>query len=243
MTNERTTSQILEAYRRDGFFSLRGVFSPEDVDVWRAECRRLWQEVDAGAGQARVQFRDQEKGGTIADRIDPLLDVSPVFAELAWGAALTGIAAEVLGEPVEVFKAKLIMKRPGTMGYGMHQDYPYWEFVGIPADEFVNLVVALDGSSAENGAMELFPGRHHERIPADPKGHEHDTDESLLDLRSGIILDLAPGDMGVFHGYTPHRSGPNRSKRSRRNLYFTYIPARYGNDANERYYKGRKIPH
>ena len=28
---------------------------------------------------------------------------------------------------------------------------------------------------------------------------------------TGVVLDLAPGDIAIFGGFTPHRSAPNRS--------------------------------
>ena len=44
----------------------------------------------------------------------------------------------------------------------MHQDFPYWAPLGIPADDLLTLQVSIDrGGRADNGAVELFARLHH----------------------------------------------------------------------------------
>jgi hypothetical protein len=42
----------------------------------------------------------------------------------------------------------------------------------------------------------------------------------------------------VFSGYTPHRSGPNNSTKSRRAMFLTYNPLSQG-DYHEQYYAAK----
>jgi hypothetical protein len=225
----------LDAYRRDGFVHVQHVFEDADITRWRAEGDRLWQLVDDKA--SRVQWRGHDKQGNIADRIDPVMDISPEFERLAADPRLRRIAADAIGDRVNILKAKLIMKRPGTSGYGLHQDYPYWEFLGVPADSIAVVVIPLDVSNAQSGAIEFFPGRHDERI-APPKDNPFDTEPSKVDLSTGVCLELEPRDVALFHPLTPHRSAPNRSDHSRRALYYTYAGAEHG-DLVEQYYANR----
>jgi ectoine hydroxylase-related dioxygenase (phytanoyl-CoA dioxygenase family) len=185
----------------------------------------------------RVQWRGALAGGEIADRIDPVLDVSPLFHALAHDGPLVEMASSALDDAAVVFKAKLIVKRPGTLGYTMHQDHPYWESLGAPADAYVTVVVAFDRFEAANGAVEVFPGQHHSRVPAPP--HEPlDADESRMDTSGGVLIEQAPGDVAFFHSLIPHRSAPNRSPRARRGLFVTYLASRHGG-LSERYHRGR----
>ncbi len=138
------------------------------------------------------------------------------------------------------FKDKLIMKRPGTLGYGMHQDYPYWEHLGAPADDYVTCFIALDPFDAASGSTEMFPGLHRRRLPA-PPDDPFDCDERHMDLTKGYILDLAPGDVVMMHSLTPHRSAPNRSPLPRRVLIFSYTKARHAG-IRARYDRGRHLP-
>ena len=52
-----------------------------------------------------------------------------------------------------------------------------------------------------------------------------------------MVLDLAPGDIALFGGFTPHRSGPNRSDRWRRQLYLSYNASREGGDQRNGHYR------
>ena len=223
----------LEGYRRDGHVVVSGLFDASDVRAWTDECDRLWQTLPIERSNTRVQWRALAAGGEIADRIDPVLDISPVYDGLARDPRLLAVVARLLDGTATPFKAKLITKRPGTCGYGLHQDYPYWEMLGLPADAYVNALVAFDPFDGASGTPELFPGFHHGKLPAPPDS-PLDADESLLEGRRGVFLELAPGDVVFFHSLTPHRSGPNLATHSRRGLFLTYVPSRYP-DLNDRY--------
>lgn len=225
----------IDTYWRDGFVRVNGVFDDEDITRWREECDRLWRVLDET--NPRVERRGHREKGDIADRIDPVMDVSPEFERVACDRRTMGVASAVLGAEVRILKAKLIMKRPGTMGYELHQDYPYWEFLGVPADHIAILLITMDVSDCESGAIEFFPRCHHERI-APPEHSPLDTDPSKVDLETGVILELEPRDVTVFHPLTPHRSAPNLSNHSRRALYYTFHRAEHG-DLLTRYYANR----
>jgi len=49
-----------------------------------------------------------------------------------------------------------------------------------------------------------------------------------IDPASGEIVETNPGDVILFHSFTPHQSGPNTSDRSRKQLYLTYSPSKNG---------------
>lgn len=217
---------LVTTYRERGYAGVRGRFSPGDVATWHRECQRLWDLVTARPDDPRVQFRNHTSGERIADRIDPLLDVSPLFLELSVDPRMVEPVGAVLGGPATIMKAKLITKRPGTHGYGLHQDYPYWASLGIPADAMLSVMVAVDAASPDNGALEVWPGLHHARLPA-PPDDLYDVDESQLDLDAGELVSLDAGDLLLFHSLVPHRSGPNRSSRPRRAVFLTYVHESY----------------
>lgn len=222
-------------YRENGFAKIQGLFTHEEAKLWANECDRVWSVVDKD--DERVNWRDHGELGSIPDRLDPVVDISPVFAKLAADQRLTEVAKSVLGQDESLFKGKLIMKLPGTMGYDLHQDYPYWEFLGIPADDLIIMVVPIDAWDESNGGIEFFPGYHHERIPG-PPDEPLDTDPALVDLSSGSLMTLNPGDVCFFHPLAPHQSAPNTSKNDRRTLYFTYVKGVH-KDVYEKYYTDR----
>ena len=229
------TPDQVDRYRRDGYLAVRALFSTEEVLCWSAECDRLWRTMDSVADATRIQFRGQLEGGQIADRLDPLVDVSPMFHRLTRDTRILRSIAALLGTDGALMKAKLIAKRPGTMGYDMHQDYPYWAHMGIPADDLLTVQVSIDAADRSNGAIEMFPGLHHEWLES-PADAPMDVDEGKVDLSRWHLVEAAPGDILLFHSLTPHRSGPNRSLRNRRAVFLTYTVARHG-DTYRRYHE------
>ena len=237
LTKAALTPAEVEGYRREGFVIRPRFFDESAAERWRAESDRLWEEVSADLAAPRVQWRACTDGGRIADRIDPVLDISPPYRELAEDPTLLGAAALLLDGSAAVFKSKLITKRPGTAGYGLHQDYPYWEMLGLPADDYVNVLVAFDRFDAESGATEAFPGLHRRKGPPAP-GAPLDTDDAFVEGGSAVLFELEPGGIVFFHSLLPHRSAPNRGARPRRGLFLTYLPARHAG-LDERYERVR----
>ena len=109
--------------------------------------------------------------------------------------------------------------------------------LGLGPDEYVNATIAFDPFDASNGSLEIFSGLQRQRLPA-PPGSPFDADEAALEGCRSDLLELAPGDVVLFHSMLPHRSGQNRGTRSRRGLFLTYVPSRYAG-LNRRYEQGR----
>ena len=69
------------------------------------------------------------------------------------------------------------------------------------------MIVAIDAAGANNGATEVFPGYHQQGCLTPRDGQYHQLPDDAVDLSTGVVLDLAPGDVAIFSGFTPHRSG------------------------------------
>jgi ectoine hydroxylase-related dioxygenase (phytanoyl-CoA dioxygenase family) len=132
-----------------------------------------------------------------------------------------------------MFKDKLIFKPPGSLGYALHQDYISWK--SFPTS-FVTVIVAIDPSDADNGATEVFPGYHQRGCLTPRDGMYHELSAEMVDVSEGVMLNLQPGDIALFSGYTPHRSAPNRSKHFRRLLYVSYNALSDGGEQREKHY-------
>jgi len=217
----------LHTYRSKGFVVVRGVLGAEEIDALREECGRLWDRDDIFAdGNLRVERRSAVTGGTVRDRLDPVVDISPPLRRLTEDDRILAIARDAIGCDARLFKDKLIFKRPGTMGYGAHQEFGYWEDLGYPGDAFVNIQVCIDDSSAESGPVEFVAGFHDRRLPGPPE-EPRDVDETLFDPGQWEPAVARAGDVVTFHALTPHRSGPNVSDGRRAALFLTYIDARF----------------
>ena len=130
------SADAIETYRRKDFVVARGRFSREEVAGWQREAELIWGIPGIADEQnVRVEKRGHLSGEPIMDRLDPVLDLSPTFSALVRDPRIVQAAESLVGPGASVFRCKLIMKRPGTLGYDLHQDYPYWESLGISADE------------------------------------------------------------------------------------------------------------
>ncbi len=232
----------LERYRRDGFVVVPGLLSRREVDHLCAESARIFHEAETDLDRPGVHWRRHETLGQIADRLDPVSTLSPVFAAIAEDARLKSVATTTIGAPCTFFKDKLIVKTPGTHGYGLHHDYAYWADFGLDADELVTVSLALDPSDELSGGVELFPGLHTRSLPArreDPL----DLDPAAVDGALSIVPRLAPGDALVFHSCIPHRSAPNCADRTRRVYSATYMHARHAGHVDSYDAERRRIIH
>jgi ectoine hydroxylase-related dioxygenase (phytanoyl-CoA dioxygenase family) len=212
----------VDAYARRGFVVIPGVFGGDEVVAYAAECDRLEQSGILDPDNLRTHVLNSDRP---PDRLDPLVDISPLFRELASSPRLTTPAGQILGDEALLFKDKVIFKPPGMKGYATHQDFAYWQWLPAPPEALLTVLVALDGATAENGAVEFFAGKHSSLLTA--PGAPADVDATTLGA-PGEIVETNPGDVVMFHSLTPHRSGDNRSASMRRQLYLSYSAARFG---------------
>jgi len=233
--DDRILTRIVREYRADGCAVVPSPFDTAEVEAWRKECERLAAALaEADVGDSRIQSRGHQQGGTVRDRYDPVTDFSPLFRELAGDPRLEAVAERVLGGVPVRFKDRLILKSSGTTGYGLHQDWPYWAFLGIPPDEFASLILSVDATDATNGAIEVFPGLHRDELPA-AADEPRDLDPSAVEGLPAHLATTQAGDVLLLHPMAPHRSGPNVSGGSRRVLTYVFTLSRNA-DAGNRYY-------
>jgi ectoine hydroxylase-related dioxygenase (phytanoyl-CoA dioxygenase family) len=226
-------------YDHCGYVAIRSIFSSDEVESWSAEADRLWHlpEVD-DPRSSRVDWRTTIAGTRTAERLDPVTDISPVFQHLSTDQRLLTLAGYLLGEEAILFKDKLIIKPPGVNGYPLHQDFAYIEHFGFEGSQQLAVCIAIDATDVAAGPIEFFPFLHHRRLPS-PPGRPGEADEAALDMDSGELLQMEPGDMVIFSSLCPHRSAPNRSGHCRRLLFLTYN-ARSSGDFYDSYYRTGK---
>jgi ectoine hydroxylase-related dioxygenase (phytanoyl-CoA dioxygenase family) len=223
-------------YHIDGFVVVRNVFAVERVIALQAEAEQLCQRLDLiDTDNIRCRWQNEvDTGECRFDCFDPVIDLSDVCARAARDPRLLEIVSRLYGEPACLFKDKLIFKAPGTLGYNLHQDYISWKT--FPTT-FMTAIVAIDAADASNGATEVFPGYHMQGCLTPKDGMYHQLADDAVDVSKGVVLELAPGDVAIFSGFTPHRSGPNRSAQSRRLLYLSYNAVSDGGDQRDRHYE------
>jgi 2-aminoethylphosphonate dioxygenase len=144
------------------------------------------------------------------------------------------VLRELYGEPACLFKDKLIFKPPGVKGYGLHQDWIAWD--GFPRT-FLTVLIPFDSADRDNGCTVVYPGYHHSGSLTPTDGQYHELPEGTVDESTAVPLELDPGDVAIFGGFTPHRSDPNASDRWRRQPYLSYNALSDGGEQREKHYR------
>lgn len=234
-----------KSYWEKGYAVFSGIFNTEEVAGLQREADRIWGLDSINKNNLRVEFRKSILNEYIPDRLDPVLDISPLFSEMVFNKRLLHIVQGLLksrtfiNEQVQILRCKLIMKESGTPGYTLHTDYPYWKFLGLDPNHFITVFIAIDDADEESGTLAVYPYTHTMILPVNPKD-EFDIDEeefSKLGLVS-IIPELKAGDVLAFHSLLAHKSGMNLSLHSRRVLIPTYVPATFqSGKAYDKYYE------
>jgi ectoine hydroxylase-related dioxygenase (phytanoyl-CoA dioxygenase family) len=220
----------VESYRSDGYLVVRGVLNRVDLDTCRQEVDRLASSFaeDPAAHQIRVYWHSRESDSQPrVKQIEPVVDVSPVFAALAIDARVTSAAAAIFGGAATLFEDKLMAKPPGANGLPWHQDWSCcWR---AHTDELVTCFVSLDDASEFNGALKVIPGSHEGRVCLPFNGTSgFAVDPHCIDQSAAVMPALDAGDMIVFSPYLLHASGPNTADAWRRTMIYTFGPARLG---------------
>jgi ectoine hydroxylase-related dioxygenase (phytanoyl-CoA dioxygenase family) len=150
------------------------------------------------------------------------------------------IATDVLGTqtPVQIIQ-QAHYKLPGDgVSFKWHQDASnrrygseLWQDVN-GRGSYVQIAIAIDPMSAENGGLSFIPGSHRSGFIADPI--TGDLPEGAFDPAQAVTPVLNPGDAVVFGPFVIHGSFANESDRARR----TFLQGFASPGANRREYPG-----
>jgi hypothetical protein len=222
-------------YEEQGFVIVRGLFAPAAVRQALEEAVALLDRHDLiSTRNLRCRWQTNVRTSECQfETFDPVIDLSGACRALAEDERLLGVLAGLYGESARLFKDKLIYKPPGCPGYGLHQDWIAWP--GFPRS-FLTVLVPLDATSAANGCTVVYPGYHRQGSLSPEDGQYHPLPAGMVDESLAVPLELEPGDVAVFGGFTPHCSEANLSERWRRQLFLSYNKVSDGGDQRQAHY-------
>src|SRR5579863_4441137 len=232
------SARELHEYGQTGFIIRRGLFAADEMAELVSECDRLLKDCADLIDPLNLRCRFMahvETGGNLFEVFDPVNDISPVCQRFTRDSRLVAMVESVVGEPVCLFKEKLIFKPPGALGYNLHQDIPR-TWAGFPRT-FLTVLIPIDCATEENGCTEVFSGYHHEFMAPADRPDLYMLPDDAVDRSRRVKLLLEPGDIAIFHGLTPHRSDPNRSSRMRRAFYVSYNAQSDSGDRRAAHYR------
>jgi hypothetical protein len=220
--NHPLSEEQLAHFWTHGFVAMPGLFTAAEARAFQDEAERLSRETPRDALNLRVAFAKVGAGSATDNKvlwkIDPFHDLSRLFADMVQDRRICDALASIYdGREPRLFKDKLIYKPPHTRAHGLHQDYNWWQ--GFPTS-LISVVIAVDGADTSNGCTIVYPG--YERGFLTEPGQIGTLSREQIQADQAVACASNPGDVLLFHCFTPHEAGPNTSDRFRRQIFLTY---------------------
>lgn len=158
----------------------------------------------------------------------------------------------IFNEKFIIFKDKVNLKPENGEGFYPHYDGIFqWENSSGDikngwyeyAQEFANVLVAIDASTDDNGPLEISKihnGTFEELIKNTNRDGTPNIKQDILDNISFQKILLNKGDIVIFSNLCPHKSEKNLTNYSRTSLYYTYHPLKYG-DNYKKYFDDKAL--
>ncbi|HVC98373.1 MAG TPA: phytanoyl-CoA dioxygenase family protein [Pirellulales bacterium] len=200
-----------ESVKYSGFALVEGVLPASLLTELRAAMYRTQQEIERDMGTERLQRAGEMGVLRLMPRYDPLffclLELPAVLAVVDTLLCDTAVMHLMNGFVLPSVPAEAT---PSVFQNRFHQDFPR-VLNGYLAS--LNVFLAIDEFTEENGATLVVPGTHQRATSPDPRYLE----------AAAVAVECAAGAMLVFDSTLYHAAGRNTSGRDRLaiNLQFT----------------------
>ena len=208
------TSEHARQFHEEGFFVLRGIVSPGELDMLRGECERAIAEREREMDRLGVDKLDLDHRGS--RYFLHAYGSSPAVERFLSSDLMVQIAQAALGDSVYLFNEQYVVKAAEHgMRFSWHQDSGFIDYAHRP---YLTCWIALDDMTEANGTVYLLPYSR-----AGTRGVvQHVRDEGSNDLVGyfgddpGDAVIVPAGSIACFSTTLFHRSGTNTTDRMRR---------------------------
>lgn len=204
------TDREVRFYRELGYLPLPGFVDAEAVASLREE---VFTVLEAN-GVTRASL---SAASSAADRLRQCNQhlAGSMLETLIHGEATLAIASRLIGGPAHVYLPFTAVKAGGGGGtFDYHQDNNYTQHE--PAVGSINIWVALDDMTPDNGCLRVIPGSH-EQGQLTSRRSDHGDSHQKLDIDEADLLPvrMRAGDAVAFTRWTVHGSGANHTDEPR----------------------------
>lgn len=218
------TPEDIRHFRSEGFVILRGVFTPGEVEAYRAHIKRATFELN----NERRKLEERDAYGKAFLQTLNLRVHSEGVMKLVASRRLGKIAADLLGvDGVRIFHEQSLFKEPGkgTNPTPWHQDQYYWPLKELTTTGFwmplVDIEEGMGGMKWAAGTHKLgFLGQH-AISDESQKYFDRYIEEHHIRVTEGVPM--KQGDISFHYGWTLHAAGPNCSEKIREAMIGTYF--------------------
>ena len=226
-------NQIKE-FKNNGFVLVPELFNKSETELIVKYTEEI-QNASETSGKEWKYFEKSKinKDKRVLERIENFCKYHEGFNDLCANSRITESVNDCFGEKGILFKDKINFKMPGGSGFKPHQDSQAgWDDY---AKFYLTAMVSIDETTIKNGCLEFASG--HNKSGLIGKLWKPLSVKDMKNMKF-IPIETKPGDAVFFDCYTPHRSEPNLTNKSRRILYLTYNKLSDG-DHREKYYNDK----
>jgi ectoine hydroxylase-related dioxygenase (phytanoyl-CoA dioxygenase family) len=222
------TAAEIEQFHEQGYLVREDLVPPDWLVQIRAELEGLHERmVRETPPEVHVSW-ESDVDPALQGRIKQLMHaerISPTIDRLLRSDHVLEIVEALIGPEIALYHCKLLMKaaRGGTVT-PWHQDYAYW----VAEDNrplMLNCMFQIDGSSQENGCLQVVPGSHRRGLMT------HDRQGKVFSVflpgyfqprPDAVPLPLRAGSAVFFGPMIIHGSDANHSDQERRACTIAY---------------------
>ena len=224
-------SAIKKSYERDGYVSIPGFLSQEEVDQINRELVDFIKNT-LPLMPANYVFYEDENNPSTLKQLQDIQKYNLFFERILNGSRFKEIAEVLLQENV-IGKTLEYFNKPAGIGKPTppHQDNYYFK---LEPPQAITMWLALEGADEGNGCVRYIRASHLNGLR--PHGRtatlgfsQGITDYAAQDFAAETPFTVKAGDLLVHHAMTIHRADANSSDRSRRAMGFIY----FGESAEE----------
>jgi ectoine hydroxylase len=221
MTSTRFTDHELADYERDGFYVVRRLFEPDEID----KLLRFAKE-DPSFASSLYGRKDAEGNETKLALWNYAGD--DLYSMFARSPRMIDRMEQALGGEVYLYHMKMMLKEPRVGGaWEWHQDYGYWYHNGCLLPLLASCLIAVSRANQANGCLQVLRGSHlmgridHGKT-GDQTGADLERVNVALERMALVHVECEPGDAIFFDSNLLHRSDMNRSDEPRWSLICCY---------------------
>jgi len=227
-------------YDREGYLIVRGLFSPEEVQVWNNHfhelCNNKRKRPSRMTVMRDINLKIKEKIGIKNITKFQDFEDDKIFMRYCRNEKIQNFAKAFCGPNLNSIHTMFINKPPDlgkkSSRHPLHQDL--WYFPFRPANDIVAAWTALQHIDRQNGGLCVLPGSHHHYPGGELRMHGYPNwsggvnklyhtiaDESIsMDALEGKLVYPAmnAGDVIFFHPLLFHGSNLNNSNDMRKSL-------------------------
>jgi ectoine hydroxylase-related dioxygenase (phytanoyl-CoA dioxygenase family) len=196
---------VADQYEKNGFLVVPDLLTPKECEQLKCEGLKVLSQHAKPGSSVYV-------GAAVA---------SALFYRLASNARLVNVLHQIMPDGIMFMSDKLVFKsgvQPKATPW--HCDSAYWRNTRPK----LSVWIALDDVDAENGAMRVLPGGHHQNWQHSSAAEGEEFGNRIQDLNEekAITCEMKAGSALFFSDRLPHSSTPNTNGKDRYAIISTY---------------------